>query len=185
MPPARGHLYDARADLRWPDQRPEGHGACQPHAAGLQDGDQVHRPDRGNDPGRGQNRREQPHHRHAVGQRLAGKNRRVGLGHDELPAGLARDSEKGQRQGHHEMQAGIGEAGAAPADGLDEPGRQRPADGAGESAPEGQLGDRAPRLAHRRAVRASRRPRRRDRLPCRRRATPRRPDRSAPPAPWP
>lgn len=42
MPPARGHLDDARAGLRWPDQRPEGHGACQPHAACLQDGDPVH-----------------------------------------------------------------------------------------------------------------------------------------------
>ena len=135
-------------------------------------------------PADGQDDRQQPDHRALVGPapRREVPPRRAAR---RAPAGFARDREKCQRQGHHEMQSGIGEAGAAPADGLDEPGRQRPADRAGEPAPERQLGDRAAGL---RAVEPPERREGRVVEPsshARRRSAPRRPDRPARSAPRP
>ena len=106
---------------------------------------QMHRPDRRDDPGD----REQRARSQTIAPRPPAG---VAPGRRSLrrSPGRARAASRGmreqrQRQGHGEMQARIGEARAAPADALDQPGRERPADRAGEAAPERQLRDRAAR----------------------------------------
>ena len=79
-------------------------------------------------------------------------------GHDEACSGSA----------YEDVDRGVGGAGTAPAELLDEPGAERPADRAGEAAPQGQGGDRAPGVLRRRGGPAWRTPRRRDPTPCRR-----------------
>lgn len=57
-----------------------------------------------------------------------------------------RDREQDQRQRDREMPGGIDEAGRSPTEALDQERRQRPADGRGEPAPQGQRRDGRPRL---------------------------------------
>ena len=52
-----------------------------------------------------------------------------------------------QRQRHDQVQAGIDEAGAAPADVIDHESAERPADRAGEAAEQREVGDRSARRA--------------------------------------
>ena len=88
-----------------------------------------------------------------------------------------------QRQHDNEVQACIDKTGFAPADLLDHESAKRPADGAGETAEQRQIGDRLTRLFAVDAGRVRRRPRHKARSPCRARAPPRPPGKPAAPAP--
>ena len=59
---------------------------------------------------------------------------------------LARNAEQVERQHHGEVDRGVGETRAAPAEPLDEQRAERPAHRAGETAEQRQVGDRAARV---------------------------------------
>ena len=144
MPALAGHLDDACADLGRSDQGAVGDGRGESHAPGLKQGDEVHR-DHG-------------HHRAAERQHPCHEEEGATLptiepddgarafGSRDRMCGGPGDRDQDERQRDREVQPGIGEAGPAPADLLDQEGRERPADRAGEAAPQGQRRDGGPCL---------------------------------------
>ena len=112
----------------------------------LQHRQEMHRQDSGDRRAQGDRQRQQdelhgrgPHPGNGSG---VGTARRLRHGWADAPQ--PRHQGQVQRQRHGQVQRGIDEAGAAPAQAGVEPCRERPADRAGEPAEQGERGDRLP-----------------------------------------
>ena len=141
-PAEEPRFQQPRRDLRRADHRPRGDGLRRGGARRFEQSRQVHRHRRRDDPGGSEGEAQQPH----VAVHGDMRFRMLGaVGRGWRRVGL-RDQETVERETQDDVRRRPGKAGVAPADRLQAPLGQRPADGAGKSRDQRDPGDRLARL---------------------------------------